>query len=69
MHVLKPAEIQKAREWLEMSQDQFAATFHISAATLRAWEQGKRSPSGAAAVLLWLLTKIPEEILRAIRKS
>jgi hypothetical protein len=50
------------------SQDQFAETFHISAATLRKWERGAREPSGAAVVLLWLLTKLPDEILRAMTK-
>ena len=68
MRLLKPGEIQKVRERLGLSQDQFAATFHISAWTLRKWEQGERTPSGAAAVLLWLLTKIPDEILRVMRK-
>lgn len=51
-----------------MSQDQFAATFHISASTLRKWEQGQHAPTGAAAVLLWLLTKIPDEILKVMAK-
>jgi putative transcriptional regulator len=68
MRLLKPGEIQKTRERLGMTQDQFAATFHISAATLRKWERGAREPSGAAAVLLWLLTKIPDEILRVMKK-
>jgi putative transcriptional regulator len=67
MRILKPAEIQKARERLGMSQDQFAATFHLSPSTLRKWEQGQRDPSGAALVLLWLLTKIPDEILRVMK--
>ena len=67
MRLLKPSEIQKARERLGMSQDQFADTFHLSASTLRKWEQGQREPTGAAAVLLWLLTKIQDEILRVMK--
>jgi putative transcriptional regulator len=69
MRLLKPTEIQKARERLGMSQDQFAATFHLSASTVRKWEQGQAKPSGAAAVLLWLLTKIPDEILKALKPA
>lgn len=39
------------------------------AMTLSEWEQGQREPSGAAAVLLWLLNKIPDEILRVMKKG
>jgi DNA-binding transcriptional regulator YiaG len=51
-----------------LSQDKFAETFHLNASTLRKWEQGQTSPSGAAAVLLWLLTKIPDQILEAMKR-
>lgn len=69
MRALKPGEIQQLREKrLGMTQDEFAATFHISPWTLRKWEQGQRGPTGAAAVLLWLLTKIPEQILEAMKR-
>lgn len=43
-----------------LSQAKFAAALNISPATLRAWEQGKRTPSGAAASLLKLIDKRPE---------
>ena len=69
MRVLKPAEIQQLREKrMDMTQEQFAATFHLSPWTLRKWEQGTHTPTGAAAVLLWLLTKIPEQILEAMKR-
>jgi putative transcriptional regulator len=74
MRALKPAEIQQLREKrLDMTQEQFAATFHMSPWTLRKWEQGTHTPTGAAAVLLWLLSRVPDgvlnEILRVMRKS
>jgi putative transcriptional regulator len=68
MRVLEPTDIATLRKRLDMSQDQFAATFHISLWTLRNWEQGRTEPSGAAAVLLWLLTKIPDQILEAMKR-
>lgn len=68
MRTLKAGEIQEMRERLHMTQEQFAATFHISPWTLRKWEQGERKPSGAAAILLWLLTKIPDEILKVLNR-
>ncbi|MCF7520452.1 helix-turn-helix domain-containing protein [Neisseria sp. ZJ106] len=43
-----------------LSQAKFAAALNISPATLRAWEQGRRMPSGAAATLLKLIDKRPE---------
>ena len=69
MRMLKPREIQEMRERLNMTQEQFAATFHISPWTLRKWEQGERTPSGASMVLLWLLTKIPDQILEALKRK
>jgi putative transcriptional regulator len=69
MRTLKPDEIVKTRERLGMTQEQFASTFHMSLWTLRNWEQGRSVPSGAAAVLLWLLTKIPTPIIRALKNE
>lgn len=45
---VKPDDIRKARMRLGLSQDQFADAFGVSASTLRKWEQGQRSPTGAA---------------------
>jgi putative transcriptional regulator len=69
MRTLKPDEIVKTRERLGMTQEQFASTFHVSLWTLRNWEQGRSVPSGAAAVLLWLLTKIPNPIMKALKSD
>jgi len=33
--VVKPADIQRARKWLGLSQNQFAAAFGVSASTLK----------------------------------
>jgi len=69
MRTLRADEIVKTRERLGMTQDQFCAAFHLKLWTLRNWEQGRSTPSGAAAVLLWLLTKIPEQILEALKRG
>lgn len=68
MRTLSPVEIAMVRKRLGMSQATFAKTFQLNFRTIRAWETGQNTPSGAAAVLLWLLNEIPEEILRALRK-
>ena len=65
--VVKPADVQKARKRLGLSQDQFAQAFGVSASTLRKWEQGQRSPTGAAKTLLKIIDSEPEAVLRALR--
>jgi putative transcriptional regulator len=62
----KPADIQKARKKLGLSQDQFALAFGVSASTLRKWEQGQRSPTGAAATLLKIIDREPQAVVRAL---
>jgi putative transcriptional regulator len=39
----------------------------VSPETIRNWEQGKRSPTGAAKALLRLLDKAPELALQTLR--
>jgi putative transcriptional regulator len=63
---VKPDEIQKARKRLGLSQDQFANAFGVSASTLRKWEQGQRSPTGAAKTLLKVIKLEPKAVLRAL---
>lgn len=49
-------EIQKLRiEVFHMSQPVFASLLNVKPATVRAWEQGQRTPDGAAARLLEVL--------------
>jgi putative transcriptional regulator len=43
-----------------LSQSQFAEVLHISARTLQQWEQGRRSPTGAAATLIKIVSRHPE---------
>jgi DNA-binding transcriptional regulator YiaG len=69
MRQLDPNEIQQARTSLGMSQAEFAKTFRLNVRTLQAWEIGLRSPSGAAAVLLWLIATIPQPILKALKRK
>jgi putative transcriptional regulator len=65
-HIVKPDEIQQARRRLGLSQDQFADVFGVSASTLRKWEQGQHSPSGAAKALLKVIALEPDVVLRAL---
>lgn len=50
-------KIRKLRkEEFNLSQPLFAALLNVSEATVRSWEQGQKSPSGAAARLLQILS-------------
>ncbi len=57
---------QRVRKRLGLSQAEFSARIHVSLDTIRNWEQGKRSPTGAAKALLRILDKAPEAALAAL---
>jgi putative transcriptional regulator len=69
MRTLKPAEIKALRKGLGMSRSEFAEAFHLNIRMVEQWEQGRRQPSGATAVLLWLIDHIPQQILKALRNA
>ena len=55
------------RQRLSLTQEQFAARFGFSVATLRHWERGDRSPSGASLVLLNVIDRNPTAVLQALQ--
>jgi len=59
-------DVKAIRERFGMSQSQFAAFLCISARTLQKWEQGQRSPDGAANTLLRIMQEEPEAVMRAL---
>ena len=54
------SEIVKARFESGLSQAQFADMLGISKRTLQQWEQGRRSPTGAARTLLRIVAMHPD---------
>jgi putative transcriptional regulator len=57
--------IAATRETIGLSQSQFARLLGISVRTLHHWEQGSRTPSGAAQVLLRVAARHPEVLLES----
>ena len=57
--------VAKARLSSRLSQAQFAELMGVSVRTLQEWEQGRRSPSGAAKTLLRVVQSHPE-VLREL---
>ena len=66
---VKPVDVRKARKRLGLSQDDFAQAFGVSASTLRKWEQGQRTPTGAARTLLKIVEREPRAVMRALRQD
>lgn len=61
-----PNEVVRARQGTGMSQAEFAAALSISKRTLQEWEQGRRSPSGAAQALIRIAGKHPKVVREAL---
>ena len=55
------------RKAMGLSQRVFVRLVGVSVKTLQNWEQGRRQPSGPAAVLLTVLVVDSEAVLRAMR--
>tara|TARA_R110000851_G_scaffold73980_2_gene163346 strand:+ start:112881 stop:113171 length:291 start_codon:yes stop_codon:yes gene_type:complete len=56
----------RVRRRLGLSQAQFSERIDVPIETIRNWEQGKRSPTGAAKSLLRILDKAPEVALAVL---
>lgn len=57
---VQPNDVVAARSRCGLSQKQFAKALNISVRTLQNWEQGNRTPSGAAETLLRIVARYPE---------
>lgn len=57
---VEPNEVLLARQNTGLSQAQFASLLSISKRTLQEWEQGRRSPSGAAKTLIRIARQHPK---------
>ncbi|PKM11561.1 MAG: transcriptional regulator [Gammaproteobacteria bacterium HGW-Gammaproteobacteria-3] len=61
--------VTKIRIGARLSQTKFAALMGISVRTLQDWEQGRRSPSGAAKTLLRVAEKHPDVLREAVKND
>lgn len=67
VHVPDEVDVTAIRSKMNMSQKQFASSFGLSARTVQDWEQGRRSPTGVSRVLLQVLSKEPDAVIRALQ--
>jgi len=67
VHVPDDIDVKAIRRRLQMSQAAFAAHFAVELRTVQNWEQGQRRPEGPARVLLQVIDREPEAIMRALQ--
>jgi putative transcriptional regulator len=65
--VVAAPDVKRIRAGYSLSQGRFAALLGISVATLRNWEQGRRTPDGPARILLLVAARHPEAVLDTVR--
>jgi putative transcriptional regulator len=66
VHVPENVDVRRIREKLRMSQPEFAGAFGFKLATLRHWEQKKRTPEGSARAYLLVIDREPEMVRRTL---
>ena len=57
------------RRAFRLSQEEFAAQFHIPVGTLRDWEQGRAEPDQAARAYLKVIAAAPDVVRKALAKA
>ena len=66
VHDFSPIDVKNIRAKMGMTQNEFASAFGISVSTLRHWERGDRAPHGPALVLLNVVDREPQAVLKAL---
>lgn len=65
----RPADVKNIRGKLKTSQVEFALMIGVSVATLRNWEQGRRTPDGPALALLRVAARNPRVVAEALHRD
>ena len=66
IYIPEAVDVAQLRERLGLTQEQFAARFGFSVATLWHWERGDRRPTGASLVLLNVINRNSKAVLAAL---
>lgn len=59
-------QVRVIRRALRLSQEDFAARYHVPIGTLRDWEQGRKEPDAAAKAYLRVIAREPEVVAKAL---
>ena len=66
IHEVTPLDVKNIRHRLGMTQEEFAQAVGVRIPTLRHWERGDRKPRRPARVLLNLLSREPEQVIKIL---
>ena len=66
--ILDAADVRSIRDQLDVTQEEFALMIGVSVATLRNWEQGRRTPDGPAQALLRVAAANPKAVVAALSR-
>ncbi len=69
IHQFEPIDVKSLRQKIRMDRGEFAQLFGLGSDTVRHWENGDRAPRGPALVLLNLIRKEPDTVLRMIKTA
>jgi putative transcriptional regulator len=61
--------IKTLRRALRLTQEEFAARYHIPLGTLRDWEQGRCEPDQPARAYLTVIARDPDGVVRALERG
>jgi putative transcriptional regulator len=60
--LIRIPNVKRLRESLGMTQEAFAAAYHIPVGTLRDWEQGRKRPDAPARAYLMIIARNPKVV-------
>jgi putative transcriptional regulator len=66
VHIPPEVDVRAIRRRLKLSQPKFAETFGFSVGRIRDWEQGRFSIDAPSRVLLTVIDREPEAVMRAL---
>lgn len=66
LRVIEPVDVAALRKRMSLTQSEFATKFGFSVATVRDWEQKRRTPERPTQRYLQVIDKEPEAVLRAL---
>jgi putative transcriptional regulator len=61
--------VRAIRQNMNLTQEEFAERFGLPLGTARDWEQGAHRPDRAAQVLLTVIARDPDAVVRALRQK
>lgn len=62
-------DVRAIRSAMGLSQNAFAIRFGFASGTIRDWEQGRRRPDPAARMLLRVIEREPDAVMRALETA